>query len=289
MKYIILAMTIFFGFSWGFISHRHQLFPYNEIKFLVGQIKGKEVNYDSLESNNLNKQWATKIAKGGYILHIRHAMREKWEDVTAYDAIELYDNKDARRESYYRAVCLTQKGIEDSKLVGRVFEILKINVSKVLSSPSCRSRETAIYAFKQIDQIEPSILHRTAQRPDQHIQMGRKLREVIDDIEIQPGSNIVISGHGGTLQFDLNNEVGIVDVNNVSDIDDRRETGIIVIEKKGEKLIAQHKFNSIHDIANNLILLPVDDISEGKFLFSNQSYEPENVNSGFIFNHYNND
>ena len=62
--------------------------------------------------------------------------------------------------------------------------------------------------------------------------MGKKLRSVIEAIPIKPNENIIISGHGGTLSIDYSNNVGIVDVNEVSDMDDRKETGIIVIEKR---------------------------------------------------------
>ena len=88
---------------------------------------------------------------------------------------------------------LLQKGIEDSKLAGKVFDELKIKFSWVVSSPSCRSRETAIYATKRIDQIEPSILHRTAQKPSQHKQYARKLRDVLDNIKLVNTMFFIIS------------------------------------------------------------------------------------------------
>ena len=107
---------------------------------------------------------------------------------------------------------LTEKGVEDAKLMNKVFELSGLKVSRVLSSPSCRSRETAIFAFKRIDQIEPSILHRTAQKTSQHIPMGNKLRNELDKIKIEKSKNIIISGHGGTLDVDYENGVGIVDI-----------------------------------------------------------------------------
>ena len=210
-------------------------------------------------------------------------MREKWADVTAYDAIELLENADARKKSYYRAVCLTEKGIEDAKLMNRAFELAGLQVSYVLSSPSCRSRETAIFAFKKIDQIEPSILHRTAQKPSQHILMGNKLRKELDKIKIVKSKNIIISGHAGTLDIDYGNGVGIVDKKDIEQMDDRLETGIVVIERKNNKYIAKHKFNSIYQFVNHYFDLPVEDNSKDKFLFDNNYYNPQNIKSGFIF------
>ena len=39
-------------------------------------------------------EWAERIMEGGYILHFRHAERQKWIDVEMYDALEsdVHDN-----------------------------------------------------------------------------------------------------------------------------------------------------------------------------------------------------
>ncbi|MBO6977963.1 MAG: hypothetical protein JJ837_00870 [Prochlorococcus marinus XMU1428] len=240
---------------------------------------------DPSRKKELDALWAQKIVNGGYILHLRHAMREKFSgSVTAHDAIELINEDDARETDYYRAVCLTERGILDSKVIGKTFNLANINVSYVVSSPSCRARETAIYAFNRIDQIEPSILHRTAQMKSQHISLGNKFRKVIDDIAIKKGSNIVISGHGGTLSYDLKNGVGLIDIDETDQIDNRLETGIVVIEKKNGKYIARHKFNSISEITNNLLELPVESNRLNKFLFKpGDNYNPKNINRGLIY------
>ena len=67
----------------------------------------------------------------------------------------------------------------------KTFDLAGINVSYVVSSPSCRARETAIFAFDRIDQIEPAILHRTAQINSQDKEFGDKFRSVIDAIPIE--------------------------------------------------------------------------------------------------------
>ena len=282
--FLLFSFSIVLAFLYGFVSYHFKLFPYNNIKSIVKGKSNNVINYSKIAS--LNKEWAQKITEGGYILHIRHGMREKWADVTAFDAIELLDNIDGRNSSFHRAVCLTEKGIEESKLVNSVFSNVGIKVSYVLSSPSCRARETAIYGFNRIDQIEPSILHRTAQMPTQHVEMGNKLRSAVDSIELKKGENIVISGHAGTLSIDFSNGVGIVDENKTmfNDLDDRDETGILVIERISDKYIVRHKFNSIYHLANSIIKLPSDDTSGGKFLFQGGDYSPNNIKSGFIFN-----
>ena len=290
-EFLKLSVMVALGLIWGIGSYHFSVFPVNELKLIKSKLTQGSSQSSSEDANLEHHEWAKKLQNGGYILHIRHAMREKWDDVTAYDAIELYDKDDARARSYYRAVCLTEKGIEDSKLIGKAFDLVGVKVGPVISSPSCRSRETAIYAFGKIDQIEPSVLHRTAQMPQQHKEMGNKLRQVLDDTAIPEGENVIISGHGATLRVDFKNGVGIVDVNQVDRLDDRLETGITVIERQENgKYIARHQFESIHDFVNNILELPAEDNSAGRFLFGEKDvYNPKNIKSGYIYNHKNND
>ena len=58
----------------------------------------------------------------------RHAEREKWgEALGGFDAYELYSKTDARNTDWYRATCLTERGIETAKTQA---EHLKTFVSK---------------------------------------------------------------------------------------------------------------------------------------------------------------
>src|SRR5262245_8295739 len=87
---------------------------------LAGAQHKEFVNYDK------DKYWTDKIRAGGYILYVRHAQREKWEDVTGFDMVELATKTDASKASYKKAVCLTERGIEESKLIGQVFRLARV-------------------------------------------------------------------------------------------------------------------------------------------------------------------
>ena len=54
--------------------------------------KSKIISYFSqstYENKNENDYyWAKKIMEGGYILHFRHAERDKWIDVVNYDSLD---------------------------------------------------------------------------------------------------------------------------------------------------------------------------------------------------------
>ena len=99
--------------------------------------------------------WANKIKKGGYILWIRHAHRNKWQESVAYlDAYAVINNIDEARSSFSTGTCLSRpRGVEGAKLLGKIILQNNIKISLVWSSPSCRSKETAMFAFEKIDKI----------------------------------------------------------------------------------------------------------------------------------------
>jgi hypothetical protein len=200
-------------------------------------------------------EWGQKIAKGGYILHFRHAQREKWTDVTAFDAIELLKGYNPETIPFKRATCLTERGMHEAKLIGSVFEATNVKVDQIISSPSCRSVQTAQLAFGRIDSIANSLLHRTAMVDRQHLEFNKDLRKRILDLKPAAGKNAVLSGHGGTLRLDSG---VVVDVNETGEgLDERDETGFVVLEVVGDKVIARYKFRSIFKFANAMIELPV--------------------------------
>ena len=72
--------------------------------------------------------------------------------------------------------------------------------------------------------------------------------------DIKTDSNVVLSGHAGTLS---NNTNILFDRNEVTDIDERLETGFIIIGKYGNQLVAHYTFNSIKDFTIATIEFPI--------------------------------
>ena len=172
----------------------------------------------------------------------------------AFDAFELVNGIDAETSSFSRATCLTAQGVEEAKMIGAIFEISGVEIGDIYSSPSCRARQTARYAFGDEGQIEYSLLHRTAIPKRQHAEFAQALRTLIEGITVPAGMNVVLSGHGGTLGFDGDR---VIDVSHVKDIDDREEGGFVVLEKVDEKIIAWHKFRSLKYFSNVAVELPL--------------------------------
>lgn len=198
--------------------------------------------------------WAEEIKKGGYILMFRHAEREKWgEALGGFDAYELYSKTDARNTDWYKATCLTERGIETAKNTGRAFKNFGIKIQKIFSSPSCRARETAFYTFGRIDEIHSSLLHKTATHPFDRHKFAKDLRETILNFNLDKDKNLVLSAHNSVIDFE-----GLIDEFN--DKIGLEETGFYVIEKVDSKLIVRHRFHKSSEI--NMIMFRSDPLKK---------------------------
>ena len=113
-----------------------------------------------------------------------------------------------------------------------------------------KKSDDLIDPIREINRISNSLLHRTAMTVEQHNAMTAQLRKIIDEVSLEPGKNVVLSGHGGTLS---NNIDLLIDVNKVGELDDRDETGFIILSRNGDKVIAEYKYKSIWHFANAFI------------------------------------
>lgn len=246
-KKLIFAFFIFiFLINYGWYAFLNYTFPFHENGFLRSKFGSENLKDDY--------EWANKITKGGFILYFRHAQREKWDDtVTAYDAYELYNNINAESSWFTRATCLTERGKTDARLIGEVFKHANIKINKVISSPSCRSKQTAKIAFNKIDLLDPSILHPSALNLNEHDVMALRLKELILNMEIKQGYNNVISGHGGTLDKYFKKVIDNSDAS-LSDMKKIEEGGFFVIEvdKSKKKIYVKKLFKTFGSFARQI-------------------------------------
>jgi phosphohistidine phosphatase SixA len=242
----VFSVAVLF-FSWGVYTVKEKVFPYGLL------VKARNLLAKPEQSNREQAvYWANRISQGGYILHFRHAEREKWNDVTAFDAYELLTKASAEKTSWSRATCLTPRGIEESKLIGNIFKITGVKTNSVISSPSCRAIQTAQSAFGRVDKVENSLLHRTAIMTEQWPKFSKELQSLLRGLTPVAGSNIVLIGHGETLKHEL----GLFEAGSIGAIDERDETGFVVIENLDGKLYARHKFKSFRDYVHATVQLP---------------------------------
>ena len=190
--------------------------------------------------------WVERIKEGGLILLFRHSEREKWNNsVEGFDIYELTNDLNARNETWYKATCLTDKGIEESKLIFEAFKHAQIKISEVISSPSCRARETALNAFGKIDKTFSGLLHYTAFNPLDRKEIGKELKKSVMELNIEKNKNIILSAHNKVISH-----YNFIDLMEVGE--GLEESGFYVIEKKGNNLIVPFKFSKIK---NFVILL----------------------------------
>ncbi|MEM1378039.1 MAG: histidine phosphatase family protein [Pseudomonadota bacterium] len=206
-----------------------------------------------LEQTIADQEWAEKIMGGGYILHIRHAQRARWRDASAFDVWEARTGVDASTTDWSGAVCLTSQGVEEAKMLGRIFAEAGIPIGEVYSSPICRARQTAQYAFGEDFEIRNQLLARSALRPQQRRDFSVALKEFLVALPIKEGTNTVLTGHGNSIS---NQQVTVLDQIDFKLGVPRHETGFYVLERDGEQIIGRHRFQSMRSFANAVLDAP---------------------------------
>ena len=256
---IIKKGLIVFGSS---IVLASSLININEKK---GDIKGFLKNYTdkfvNLISNNKesnvaikkvlkpDEYWAYELRKGGYILYMRHAKRNKWKDVAIYDAAEAKLFKKDRNQNtfgektyYSEGVCLNEKGKIQAKMFKEKIEESKIPIGFVVSSPSCRARQTALLAFGKHDRLDETFIHRNVFN-EVFDEWQVELKETILNLPIPEETNTVITAHGGVITRNLFKN------KDASSPFTLKQGGFYVISRNNGKLKMEHEFSKFEDFS----------------------------------------
>lgn len=248
MLTILIALTLFFGIAQLRLSESG----------LVDAARGLISTFETQEEPEVNapfpvEEWANKLAEGGFILHFRHTEREAWDDVTGFDAIESSQSLDGETESWSSAVCLTDKGKEQAKFIGKVMEYANIQIGPAFASPSCRARQTCRLATGEDCREIPSLLHRSAMPGFQHEAAAKRLRDQILSISIPQGSNALLVGHNSTLNFDAERGTIIEDVTS-----QKEQGGFSILEREDGKIFVRHTFDTFADFVNSFTIVPLE-------------------------------
>jgi phosphohistidine phosphatase SixA len=91
-------------------------------------------------------QLVEALQQGGYVIYLRHAATDRAKEDAG--VIDLDDCSTQRN--------LSDKGIEQSRTIGRAFRQLEIPIGDVLASEYCRTRHTAELAFGR-GELEPAL------------------------------------------------------------------------------------------------------------------------------------
>tara|TARA_A100001234_G_C12628688_1_gene387233 strand:- start:454 stop:1257 length:804 start_codon:yes stop_codon:yes gene_type:complete len=212
----------------------------------------KQNNYASQDEQlRIDKIWANKISKGGYILHFRHAEREKWIDVQMYDLLEsdvhnngFNNSRMAENDYFSKAVCLNDRGLVQAKAMGELLKEISFPIGQVISSPSCRSRQTANIAFGGYDKLDRELVHRGPyyEKEKNHL---NKLKKIYLELSIENNKNTIVSSHNTVISHKIFDEINFSEKKGLS----LEEGGFYVISNKNNKLVLEYEFhNFLHFI-----------------------------------------
>ena len=212
------------------------------------RIFGKVSSYVGNSDTELNQEWADKVMQGGYILHFRHAERQKWIDVEMYDSLEsdVHDNginqsRMAENDYFKWAVCLNERGMVQARAIGEHLENIKFPIGYVISSPSCRSRQTADLSFAGYDDLNRDLVHRGPynQKEEDHAEV---LKELYSSLPVSESKNTIVSAHNSVVHPNMfirsylpDNEYSL------------EEGGFYIISQTEEGLVMEFKFHNFGD------------------------------------------
>ena len=164
---------------------------------------------NNIDITDKDIKYAEKILKGGYILHFRHAERDKWIDVTMYDSLESDLHNNGKNQSRYAendyfkdAVCLNDRGVIQAKAIGEHIKNVNVPIGYVISSPSCRARQTANIAFQGYDALNRDLVHVGPYR-EKKSERIQKLKELYINLPILKGKNTIVSAHNSVINYQM--------------------------------------------------------------------------------------
>ena len=202
----------------------------------------------------IDKKWSEKLLSGGYILHFRHAERDKWIDVQMYDALEsdVHDNginksRMAENDYFGDAVCLNERGLIQAKAMGELLKWINLPIGFVISSPSCRARQTADFAFDGYDQLNRILVHEGPYLEKKHDRIN-KLKDFYLKLPIEKNKNTIVSSHNSVIKKEIFDEV------NLSEVDKRfklEEGGFYIISNDNNRLVLEYKFHNFKNFTKN--------------------------------------
>ena len=194
-----------------------------------------------------DKKWAKEIINGGYLLFFRHAEREKWIDVQMYDAIESDltsstkgNLRKAENDYFDKAVCLNSRGKVQAKAMAEIVKHSSLPIGYVISSPSCRARQTSNYVFGGYDLLDRNLVHKGPYLEDMK-KRNKYLKNLFLSLPIEEGKNTIISAHNSVVDCPIfSNRWCALSL---------EEGGFYVIKKTGNQLKLVHEFHNFNDFS----------------------------------------
>lgn len=251
-KFLIYFISYLFFFAFLIITISSILLLYEKrfkIQSNIKRIFILEKSANKEKSNENDVLWAKKILHGGYILHFRHAERDKWLDVQMYDALESdvhANGKDGSRyaenDYFAKAVCLNERGKVQARAMGEHIKQIGLPAFYVVSSVSCRARQTADLVFGGYNDMNKLLVHDGPYNEKIENRI-KNLRSFYISLPYYPNGNVIILSHNGVIKEQ------IFDINSLSEDLSLEEGGFYVISNKNKKLTLEYKFQNFNSFS----------------------------------------
>jgi phosphohistidine phosphatase SixA len=131
----------------------------------------------------------SELRQGGYILYFRHGKT----DHNTFDT----DRKNLSDCSSQRL--LSEEGRKEMILIGDTIKKLGIKIGSVISSPYCRSIDTATRAFGRAE-INSDLKHTVIADETTMHRQAKALQKMLSKVPAIEGTNDVLSAHTANLQ-----------------------------------------------------------------------------------------
>lgn len=130
-----------------------------------------------------------KLRSGGFVLYMRHGRTDpRQPDQVPMDL----DDCSTQRP-------LTDQGRDEIAAVGEAVRRAGIPIAKVLASPLCRARESALLAYGPDFQVENLLMYTAHLTSEQKVPIVAKTRELISTPVAEPGRNRMLVAHAPNL------------------------------------------------------------------------------------------
>ena len=241
--FIIFLLTILFSSLLNLIEKKDAV-KYKVFKFL----NISELNTDAYKPyiSEQDKYWAKKIMEGGYILHFRHAERDKWIDVQMYDALEsdvhnngVNESRYAENDYFSEAVCLNKRGKIQARAMGEHLNNIKFPIGYVVSSPSCRARQTSELSFNGYDSLHRILVHTGPYNETRNYRI-ESLINFYKNLKIIKDKNTIVSAHNSVALCEI-----FINKKCPSKIS-LEEGGFYVVNKTSKGLVLEHEFHNFN-------------------------------------------
>lgn len=132
-----------------------------------------------------------KLQGGGYVLIIRHERTELPSRPDDYSRDP--DDCTAQRN-------LSLAGVAGARETGFVMNMLEIDIGRVITSPMCRSAETARFMFGVSYETDNRLMHHDP-KGDRNLDIAaNEVRELLGELAPgMPDTNIALMTHGGSI------------------------------------------------------------------------------------------